>query len=78
MEVVVKKEYVYQVMGENIARLRKEWGLSRKEFAARVGRTPQTVGRWERGEVIFYLSHLELLTETFGISVLELIRGLKK
>lgn len=74
----MKKEYVYRVMGKNIARLRKEWGLSRKEFATRVGRTPQTVGRWERGEVILYLSHLELLTETFGISVLELIRGLKK
>jgi transcriptional regulator with XRE-family HTH domain len=37
--------------GAALRRLRKRLGLTQRELAARVGVTPTTVARWERGEV---------------------------
>ena len=34
-------------LGEKIYRLREQQGLSREEFAQKIGTTRQTVGRWE-------------------------------
>ena len=72
----MKRKNINQTIGQNILRLRKERGLSRKDFAVRVGRTPETVGHWERGEINFCCRHVILLCKTFGVSSSELFHGL--
>ena len=37
--------------GREVRRVRKRLGLTQRAFAIRVGVNPNTVARWERGEV---------------------------
>jgi transcriptional regulator with XRE-family HTH domain len=37
--------------GAEVRRVRKQLGLTQRAFAARVGVNPNTVARWERGEL---------------------------
>ena len=60
--------------GQNIARLRKEAGLSVKELQERLElASPQAIYRWQRGETIPAIDNLIILADIFGVTVDEII-----
>ncbi len=64
-----------QNLGEFIAQLRKEKGLTQRELAEHLNVTDKTVSHWERGESSPDISALPILAYVFGITVDELLRS---
>lgn len=64
-----------QNLGEFIAQLRKEKGMTQRELAELLNVTDKTVSHWERGESSPDISALPILSDVFGITVDELLRG---
>lgn len=64
-----------QNLGEYIAQLRKEKGLTQRELAEHLNVTDKTVSHWERGESSPDISALPILADIFGITVDELLKG---
>ncbi len=62
-----------EVFGKFIAELRKERKLTQKELAKQLYVTDKAVSKWERGMSLPDIKLLELLAETLGISVYELM-----
>lgn len=60
-------------MGEIIAVLRRERGMTQKELADRLNITDKAVSKWERGLVLPDTAAIPKLAEIFGVSVEELI-----
>ena len=56
-------------IGERIAALRKENGLSQEELAAELYVTRQAVSKWERGASAPPLDAIEKMTRRFSVSV---------
>ena len=56
-------------IGERIAALRRESGLSQEELAAELYVTRQAVSKWERGVSAPPLEAIEKMTHRFGVSV---------
>src|SRR3954462_11079359 len=52
---------------KTIRELREAQGWSQFELAVKVGVTPNTVGRWERGEVEPKFTHARTLSALFGV-----------
>ena len=63
-----------QTMGEMIAALRKEKGMTQLELAQKMGVTDKAVSKWERDLSCPDVSSLPRLAEVFGISVDELMQ----
>ncbi len=61
--------------GAFIAQLRKEAGLTQEQLGQKLGVTNKTVSRWERGNYMPDLDCCLLLSETFGVTVNELLYG---
>ena len=59
--------------GMNIARLRKEKGLTQKELAVKLNVTDKAVSRWERGVGFPDISSLCPLAEALGVKVSTLL-----
>ena len=55
--------------------LRREHGLSQKELAERLRVSRQAVSRWEQGTAVPSIDNLKLLSELYGVSMDELLRG---
>lgn len=55
--------------------LRKEQNLTQSELAAKLGVTNKAVSKWETGEAMPDTAQLLPLSEIFGVSVDELLRG---
>ena len=55
-------------VGERIASLRREKGLTQKELAGKIFVTDKAVSKWERGLNYPELSTLSLLAEALGVS----------
>lgn len=66
-----------KLLGEFIALLRKEKGLTQKQFAEILSVSDKTVSHWECDETSPDISLLPLIADTFGITVDELLRGEK-
>lgn len=64
-------------IGNFIAAMRKEKGLTQAQLAERLGVINKTVSRWETGKNMPDYAVLEDLTQELGITVNELIRGEK-
>lgn len=62
-------------IGLNIARLRKESGMTQMELADRLGISYQAVSSWERGTTMPDISKLPLLADSFGVSIDEILNG---
>lgn len=60
-------------MGEIIAVLRRERGITQKELADRLNITDKAVSKWERGLALPDTAAIPKLAEIFGVSVEELI-----
>ena len=64
-----------QTMGEMIAALRKEKGMTQSDLANKMGVTDKAVSKWERDLSCPDVSTLPRLAEVFEISVDELMQG---
>lgn len=62
-------------LGENIARLRVERGLSQEELADMLGVSRQSVSKWETDCSVPDLDKLVKLGEAFGVSLDGLVKG---
>lgn len=62
-------------VGEHIAALRKEKGLTQLELAGRLHVTDKAVSRWERGVGLPDIQTIEPLAQALEVEVLEIIRG---
>lgn len=49
--------------------LRENAGLSQCSLAARLGLTPPTINRWERGRACPRLQNIKKLADLYGVSV---------
>lgn len=62
-----------RTMGELIAALRREHGMTQKELADRLGITDKAVSKWERNVSYPDTATLPKLSELLGVSVEELL-----
>lgn len=61
-----------QIFGENLERLRKEKGYSRKQLADVVGIKETSLGQYSRGESLAPLDKIFELAEFLNVSILDL------
>lgn len=64
-----------EAMGNFIADVRKEKGLTQKELAEQLHVTDKAVSKWERGLSFPDISMLEPLSEIMDVTILELLEG---
>lgn len=64
-----------QTMGERIAALRKERGLTQRELAERMHVTDKAVSKWERDLACPDIHSLSHLADILGISVEDLLKS---
>ena len=62
-------------IGEFLAVLRKEKGITQEAFAERIGVTNKTVSRWETGKYMPDIEVLLLIADFYNVSVNELLCG---
>lgn len=62
-------------VGEHIAALRKDKGLTQLELALQLHVTDKAVSRWERGVGLPDIQTIEPLATALGVDVLEIMRG---
>ena len=55
-------------LGEKIAALRKQSGMSQDDLASKIVITRQAVSRWERGESVPDVENIVQLSEIFGVT----------
>ncbi len=72
-EISTDMESNQNVLGTNIAELRKKMGLTQEEFAEKLGVTAQAVSKWENGVSCPDIMLLPKIAGIFGISVDELM-----
>lgn len=60
---------------EKLMNLRKSRGWSQEELGERLGVTRQTVSKWELGETTPEMEKLARMSELFGVSIDELVKG---
>lgn len=63
-----------QTLGQLIAALRKEKGMTQADLAGRMGVTDKAVSKWERDLSCPDVSSLPLLAEVLGVSLDELMQ----
>ncbi len=62
-------------LSEQIIRLRKQRGLSHEELAVQIGVSRQAVSKWESEQSVPDLEKIIRLSDFFGITIDELIKG---
>ena len=67
-----------QTLGQLIAALRKEKGMTQAELAGQMGVTDKAVSKWERDLSCPDVSSLPLLAEVLGVSLDELMQVKKE
>jgi transcriptional regulator with XRE-family HTH domain len=73
---MMEKSDVLLRFGERLRTLRKKRGLSQEAFASLCGLDRTYIGGIERGERNIALRNIEVIAQTLGLSVSELMRGL--
>lgn len=64
-----------QKVGQFLATLRKESGLTQDELGQKVGVTNKTISRWETGTYLPPAESLEILSELYGLTINEILSG---
>ena len=62
-------------IGKFIAQLRRENGMTQEVLGEKIGVTNKTVSRWETGTYMPDIEMLQLLGQTFNISINEILAG---
>ena len=60
---------------QEIQNLRQKFHLTQEQFAEKCGVSRQAVAKWEKGETIPSLSVLVKISDTFNVSIDQLILG---
>ena len=63
------------MLQENLIRLRKQKGYSQEELAYQLGVSRQSVSKWESGSSIPELDRLVEISELYGVTLDELVKG---
>ena len=71
-EFVLMKE---STMGERIQQLRKAAGLSQEQLAEKLDVSRQSVSKWELNDAVPELAKVIAISELFGVSTDELLKG---
>ena len=72
----VGTEPVYQKLGNNVARLRQQKGLTQGELASALGKGPSTVAEIETGMTRILVSDVEKIAEALGVQPRMLMQGI--
>ena len=64
-----------QRIGQFLAQLRKERGLTQEQLAQELGISNKTISRWETGTYLPPVEMLQLLSEMHGLTINELLQG---
>ena len=64
-----------KMIGEFLARLRKEQNLTQEQLGEKLGVTNKTVSRWENGNYLPPVKMLQALSDLYGISINEILSG---
>lgn len=64
-------------IGDFLAQLRKEIGLTQEQLGEKLGVTNKTVSRWETGAYLPPVEILQQLSELYGITINEILSGEK-
>ncbi len=62
-------------IGKFIAKLRKEKHMTQEQLGEVLGVTNKTISRWENGNYMPSIEMLQLLSQTFAVSINELLSG---
>ena len=62
-------------LGNRLQRLRQRQGLSQDALAEKLGVSRQAVSKWERDEAVPEVEKLLRLSELYGVSLDELVKG---
>ena len=63
-------------IGEKIAELRRDAGMTQEALASRLVISPQAVSKWERGVANPDLELIPEIAKLFGISAAELLKNI--
>jgi len=73
---MAKRADILERFGERVRGLRKEQGHSQEAFAAACGLDRTYIGGIERGERNLALRNIDVIAQTLGITLSELMEGL--
>ena len=73
---MVKRADILERFGQRVRKLRKEQGYSQEGFGAACGLDRTYVGGIERGERNVALRNVEVIAQTLGITLADLLEGL--
>ena len=62
-------------IGQFIAELRKQQGLTQEQFGEKIGVTNKTVSRWETGAYMPPADVLMIMSDLFGVTINEILSG---
>ena len=62
-------------IGEFLAQLRKEQGMTQEQLGEKLGVTNKTVSRWENGNYLPPVEILEMLSDMYALTINEIISG---
>lgn len=62
-------------IGEFLAQLRKEQGITQEQLGEKLGVTNKTVSRWENGNYLPPVEMLQLLSDMYGLTINEILSG---
>lgn len=65
----------YRAVGRCLSEMRRYFRITREELAARLNVPPQEAARWENGEALPQVEQLLSLSELFGVTVNDILRG---
>ena len=64
-------------IGKFIAKLRRDAELTQEALGEMIGVTNKTISRWENGNYMPDIEMFQILAETFGVGINELLAGSK-
>ena len=64
-----------QKIGNFLSTLRKEHNLTQAELGDKIGVTNKTISRWENGNYLPPVEMLQILSNTFEVSINEILNG---
>ncbi len=73
----MQREELQRRLGVRLRELRKKRGWTQDVFADKSGFHRAQVGAFERGEMNITLATLLLLSQTLGVKIVDLFRGLE-
>ena len=62
-------------IGQFLAQLRKDHGLTQEDLGSKLGVTNKTISRWENGNYLPPADMLKSLSEIYGLTINEILSG---